>query len=66
MFGINSLRVRCDGPTRPCGTRSDRSRISSNETPTGSPDDTVAEVGHAWGIEHADELKLGRARLEAV
>jgi hypothetical protein len=31
-----------------------------------SPDDAVAEVGHAWGLEHADELELGRARLEAV
>ena len=33
---------------------------------TGSPDDAVAQVGHARGLEHSDELKCGRARLEAV
>jgi hypothetical protein len=41
-------------------------RSASSEIPTGSPDDAVADVGHVWGLEHADELKLGRARLEAV
>jgi hypothetical protein len=33
---------------------------------TGSPDDAVAQVGHARGLEHADELKCGLARLEAI
>ena len=39
--------------------------LISSET-TGSPDDAVAQVGHARGLEHADELKCGLARLEAV
>jgi hypothetical protein len=47
-------------------TECDQPQISSNEIPTGSPDDAVAEVGHAWGLEHADELELGFVRLEAV
>ena len=37
-----------------------------NETPTGSPDDAVAQVGHGRGLEDANELKLGLPRLEAV
>ena len=54
------------GRERRAASRVAPSRFSSNEIPTGSPDDAVAEVGHAWGLEHADELKLGLARLEAV
>jgi hypothetical protein len=38
----------------------------SGEIGSGSPDHAVAQVGHAWGLEHADELKCGLARLEAV
>ena len=43
--------------------RGDRGSV---ETPTGSPDDAVAQVGHARGLEDANELKLGLPRLEAV
>jgi hypothetical protein len=41
------------------------SRIYKRDT-TGSPDYAVAQVGHAWCFEHADELKCWLARLEAI
>jgi len=40
--------------------------IARNATRPGLPDDAVAQVGHARSFEHADQLKCGLDRVEAV